>query len=521
VDSAFSSPARRPHLALAVLCGVLFLTFLDNTVVSVTLADIQGRLHAGVVSLQWVVNGYALVFAALMLTGGTLGDLLGRKRVMLSGVALFCVGSVVAALAPNVGILVVGRVIMGTGAAASEPGTLSVIRHVFPETRERARAVGLWAAVSGLALALGPVLGGLLVGVADWRAVFWFNLGFGALAFVAAVVAVPESSDPAGRRLDPVGILLGAGALTAAAFGIIMGETAGYRTWWIVLLLVGSIGLGTGFARWETRASDPVLPVTFFRHPIFAGSNVVALFNYFATFAIFFFVALYLQLIDNSSAYRTAGAFVPMAVGLVISSLFTGRWVAVSGPRLPMVIGCLLGAAGTVLTRHLIGPGVGLVDLGLTMGLAGLGFGMAIVPVTSSVLTVAPPERSGMAASATNTSREMGAVLGVAVLGALVNGSLTSKLTATMQALHIPSQFQGLVITYVTTGAAPSSIGGVSISNPAVKALENKILGAAAGAFLAGLRDALLLAAVVLVLGAVVSAATIGAGRPSAIGSQR
>src|ERR1700677_3391873 len=187
--------SRGQSLALATLCAVLFLTFLDNTVVSVGLADVQSSLHASITSLQWVVNGYALTFAAFMLAGGTLGDLLGRKAVMLSGVGLFCIGSILAATAPNVDWLISGRVIMGLGAAASEPGTLSIIRHVYPDARTRADALGVWAAVSGLALALGPVIGGVLVGLWSWRAIFWFNLLIGAVGLIMAWRFVPETRD--------------------------------------------------------------------------------------------------------------------------------------------------------------------------------------------------------------------------------------------------------------------------------------------------------------------------------------
>ena len=205
------SPAQA--VALATLCAVLFLTFLDNTIVSVGLANVQSDLHAGVTSLQWVVNGYALTFASFMLAAGMLGDILGRKRIMLAGVAIFCAGSVVAALASNVDWLIAGRVIMGVGAAASEPGTLSIIRHVYPDRETRADALGVWAAVSGLALALGPVIGGALVGFSSWRAIFWFNLGFGVVAFVLAAVFVPESSDRQGRSIDVAGFVLRRGVL--------------------------------------------------------------------------------------------------------------------------------------------------------------------------------------------------------------------------------------------------------------------------------------------------------------------
>ena len=284
-------------LALATLCAVLFLTFLDNTVVSVGLANVQSDLHAGVTSLQWVVNGYALTFASFMLAAGMLGDILGRKRIMLAGVAIFCAGSVVAALAGNVDWLIAGRVIMGVGAAASEPGTLSIIRHVYPDRETRADALGVWAAVSGLALALGPVIGGALVGFSSWRAIFWFNLGFGVVAFVLAAVAVPETSDRQGRSIDVLGFLFGAAFLACLSFAVIQGEESGYTATWIVALFVLCGVSGIAFVITERRVKSPMLDLTMFRRPPFAGSNFVAFVAYFGTFSIFFFTALYLQVV--------------------------------------------------------------------------------------------------------------------------------------------------------------------------------------------------------------------------------
>ena len=279
-------------LALATLCGVLFLTFLDNTVVSVGLANVQSDLHAGVTSLQWVVNGYALTFASFMLVAGMLGDIFGRKRVMLVGVAIFCAGSVVAATASNVDWLIAGRVIMGIGAAASEPGTLSIIRHVYPDRKTRADALGIWAAVSGLALALGPVIGGFLVGFSSWRAIFWFNLGFGVVAFVLAAVAVPETSDRQGRRIDVLGFIFGAAFLACLSFAVIQGETSGYTASWIVGLFVACGVSGIAFVITEKKVKSPMLDLSMFRLPPFAGSNFVAFVAYFGTFSIFFFTAL-------------------------------------------------------------------------------------------------------------------------------------------------------------------------------------------------------------------------------------
>ncbi|HKH88114.1 MAG TPA: MFS transporter, partial [Acidimicrobiales bacterium] len=293
----------RRNLALATLSLVLFLTFLDNTIVSVTLAEIQPSLGTGVTQLQWIVNGYALVFASFMLTAGTLGDLFGRKKVMLGGVAVFCAGSLLAALAPNADTLIAARVVMGLGAAASEPGTLSIIRHLYTDRRERAQALGIWTAVSGLALALGPVIGGTLVGIWSWRAVFWFNLLFGLVALAGAAIILPESADLVSRRLDLRGFALGAGAIGAASFAVVLGETDGYETWWIGLLFGGSIVLFTAFVLFERKAVNPVLNVGYFRKPAFAASNLVAFATYFGVFSIFFFVALYIQEVVGASPY--------------------------------------------------------------------------------------------------------------------------------------------------------------------------------------------------------------------------
>src|SRR6266700_1483380 len=208
---------RSRPVALATLCTVLFLTFLDNTVVSVALASIRADLHAGVSALQWVVGAYALTFAALMLTFGMVGDEFGRKKVMLAGAGVYCAGATMSALAPSIAVLVAGRAVMGLGAAASEPGTLSMVRQLYTDERSRNRALGVWAAVSGFSLALGPVLGGTLVGAWSWRGIFWFDVTFGLAALAAAALVLPESADPRAGRVDVAGTVLGACSLCTAS----------------------------------------------------------------------------------------------------------------------------------------------------------------------------------------------------------------------------------------------------------------------------------------------------------------
>ncbi len=513
-SSAQVGSSMRSRLALVALLLVLFLTFLDNTVVSVVLADVQSALHAGVSALQWVVNGYALAFASLMLTFGTLGDLFGRKKVMLAGVAVFCAGSVVSALATDTAVLIAGRVIMGVGAAASEPGTLSFIRHLYEQRGTRARALGLWVAVSGLALALGPVIGGVLAGIWSWRAIFWFNLVFGIAALVIASVALPENSDPENRKLDLPGAALGAVGLGALAFAVISGETAGYRASWVIALFGVAAVAALSFVVVERHVSNPVLDVRFLRRPAFAGSNFVAFSSYFGVFAVFFFVALYLQVVGSQSSYRTALDFVPMAGAMVVVSALSGRWVARSGPRLPMTAGCVLAGAGLLLTNAFLTPSSGLSTLGWTLPLVGIGFGLALVPVTSAALSSIPPEHSGMAASATNTSRELGAVVGVAALGSVVNAQLTTNLVRRLAAIGIPPQFRSEVVTAVTTGNVSGPAASAAGKNPAIASIVHKVVQAAYGAFSQGLDISLLAAGALMLVGALVALATMpGAGK--------
>jgi len=507
-DRGLGSPAQA--VALATLCVVLFLTFLDNTIVSAALGNIQSSLHASVEQLQWVVNGYALTFASLMLAFGSLGDRWGRKKMMLTGVAIFCAGSVVSAVANGPEMLIAGRVVMGVGAAASEPGTLSILRHVYPERGTRADALGVWAAVSALALALGPVIGGLLVGYDDWRAIFWFNLGVGALAFLMAAVFIPENSNPPKGRFDFIGVLLAIIVLGSLSTAVIEGETFGYGDAPISGLFALSFVAAIAFVLVERKVKNPVLDVRYFRRPAFVGSNFVAFAGYFGTFSIFFFTALYLEVVGNQSPYRLALDFVPMAGGMILASIATGPVVARIGPRWPMTIGCLLAGTGILGAAHVLSPTAAFGPLASTLAIAGVGFGIALVPVTSAALTLVPPERSGMAASATNTSRELGAVIGVAVLGSIVNAKLTGDLAAKLQAIGIPPKFQSVVIAAVTGGGLPSSgSAATKSSNAGVQKTINEVINAAYSAFGSGLHEALLVAGALILIGAVVAFVTI------------
>lgn len=498
---------RHHRSFLVIVCTILFLTFLDNTIVSVVLAGVQSTLKASVQELQWIVDGYMLVFAALMLSGGTLGDLFGRKKILLGGVGLFTIGSVISWLAPSSAVLIAGRAVMGIGAAASEPGTLSLIRHEYADRRIRARALGIWAAVSGAALAFGPVIGGVIAGAFSWREIFLFNAVVGVLALAFGWALLPESADPVGRRLDIAGLILGAASLTSATFGIISGESVGYTQWWIIGLFAAAVMLLGLFLWQERRCSDPVLPLSFFRIPPFSGASAVAFATNFGVFAVFFFTTLYLAIVAGFSGYGIALAFVAMAVAMVVAATFTGRWIGLHGSAIPTAVGCILAGGGILWLRAILSPTINTATLAWSLAVIGLGFGITLVTATSLTLNLVPPERSGMAASTFNTFRELGGVFGVAVLGSIVNGQLTGKLASRLQSLGLPHDFQSLAIYGVTHGGnlPPNAhvSPGIILQHPE---LVSQVRAATYQAFGTGLHIALELAAAFLLAAAIAAA---------------
>lgn len=531
LEPAISS-YRRP-IALATLCTVLFLTFLDITIVSVALAGIQTQLAAGVSALQWVVGAYALTFASTMLVFGTIGDQFGRKRIMVIGIAVYCVGALTAGLSVTIssssalGILLAARAVMGLGAAASEPGTLSMLRHLYPEYISRNRALGVWAAVSGFSLALGPVIGGYLVYLVGrihgwsnqgWRAIFFFEVLFGVAALVTAIIVLPENSDPDVRRIDISGAVLGATALATLIFAVIDAESAGFGSAPnLALLCISAVSFGA-FVWRESRAAHPLLDLRFLRVPGFVTPNIVAFCAYFATFAIFFFTALYLEEVTGYNGGQIAEVFLPMTALMIGASLLAGRWTGVVGIRWSIVAGCAAFAGGLLWTNVVISPNPWRPVLAAALAVTGIGIGTCVVPITSSVLTAVPPERSGMAASSTNTSREVGAVMGVAILGALVIGRLKSALVHRLTQLGLPHSIQTIVINGVLTGQEPSNGTSSSQAPSGQLTLVREVIHGVYAAFLSGLHVALYVSAGLVVAAGILAAITIrgrGEGAPS------
>ena len=403
------------------MCVGYFLVLLDVTIVNVALPDIGRHLGGGVAGLQWVVDGYALALASLLLAVGTAGDLRGHKRVVLRGLVLFGAGSLACGLAPNIGFLVAARVFQGIGAALMLPGTLAIISRAFPERSQQARAIGIWAAIGSIALPVGPLLGGVLVQSFGWRSVFLLNVPLVAFATLAAVRTVEESLNEVRRRFDRAGTTLGAGLLAVATFTVIRAGERGFDP------LVGAgaalaVALVAGFLRAERTSADPMLPLSLFRRRAFRAANAAAGVMNFATLGLLFLLTQYLQGIRHHSALAAGVALLPLAAPLSLLSPLTGHLTSRLGPKLPMLLGLvLLAAAGVTLLD--VSPASGFGSLLPTLLLWGIGIGLLTPAVVAAAVASVEPERAGLASGVNNTARQTGGVFGVAIFGAIAGST--------------------------------------------------------------------------------------------------
>lgn len=393
---------------LFTMCAGMFLVQLDVTVVNVALPTLGSELHADVPQLQWVVVGYSVVLAALLLTGGALGDVLGHRGVVLTGLAVFGAASAACGLAQSAGWLVAGRAVQGVGAALLLPGTMAVITGTFPGRTERARALGIWAGISALALPAGPLLGGILVQAAGWRPVFWLNVPIVAAAAVATRRLVPPDVRKPGR-VDIPGAATAALALGSGVYAVIA------KTPWVGVLAVAA---AVAFVAVEQRSAEPMLPLSLLRPRQTAGANLVSAAMNFVGLGSVLVFTLYLQDVLEAGPIAAGVALLPMFVPLVLLGPVTGRLTAKFGPRPQILAGLVLGAAA-MLNLLRIGPGSGYGTLLPTLLVLSVGMGLLTAAVVTAAVSDAPGERAGIAGGINNAARQAGGALGVAVFGAV------------------------------------------------------------------------------------------------------
>jgi EmrB/QacA subfamily drug resistance transporter len=414
---------NRKWWTLGAMCFALFMIMLDNTVVNVALPSIQRDLDASISGLEWTINGYTLSFAVLLATGGRLGDIFGRRRMFIVGVVIFAVSSATAGLAQNSTDLVLSRVVQGVGAALMMPATLSIVTHAFPP-EERGKAMGTWAGVSALALAVGPVLGGLLTEHVSWRAIFYLNIPVAIGAVAAALFAVRESRDTSvGKEVDFAGVAVLTASLTALILALVEGNAWGWGSTEIVALLAGSaVGLAA-FVAIELRVRVPMVEFRFFSDRNFLGAVIVALIISFAMLGVFFFLALYMQNILHYSPLEAGVRFLPSTLMIVAVAPVAGRMADRFGPRWLIVAGLLvLTSSLYAFTGIAVDSSYG--DLLPGFMLLGIGIAMTMSPMTTAAMNAVPVEKAGIASGVLSMFRMVGGSLGVAVTGAIFQGAV-------------------------------------------------------------------------------------------------
>jgi EmrB/QacA subfamily drug resistance transporter len=428
---------RRRLLILAICCMSLVIVGLDNTIVNVALPSIQRELHAPVSGLQWVVDAYTLVLASFLILAGSTADRLGRRGTFQVGLATFTIGSLLCSLAPSLGWLVGFRMLQALGGSMLNPVAMSIIVNTFTDRVERARAIGVWGAAIGVSLALGPVVGGLLIASVGWRGIFWVNIPVGVAAIVLTALFVPESRAPHPRRLDPVGQVLVIVTLATLVYGIIEGPRHGWGSPEIIACFCLAAAGGAGLLIWEPRRAEPLLDLRFFRSAPFSGATLIAISGFAALGGFLFLNTLYLQDVRGYSALHAGLLTLPLAAVTVFFAPLSGRIISHRGPRLPLLVsGLCLTAGAALLTGLTATTPVGWLLLSYVI--FGIGFGMVNAPITNTAVSGMPDSQAGVAAAIASTSRQVGQSLGVAVVGSAVISVMAGPLrTSFVAASHV------------------------------------------------------------------------------------
>jgi len=411
----------RRLLVLAICSMSLLVVGLDATVVNVALPAIHRSLHASVAGLQWTVDAYTLVLASLLMLAGSTADRVGRRRTFQTGLVVFSLASLMCGLAPSLELLVAARVLQAIGGAMLNPVAMSIVRNVFEDPRERAQAIGVWGAVFGISMALGPIVGGALVDAFSWRAVFFINLPVGLAAIALTAAFVPESRAPRPRRIDPIGQLLVVVALASLTYAIIEAPRRGWLSAEIVGLFVVSLASFGSLVAYELRRREPLLEMRFFRSAPFAGASAIAVCLFAAIGGFLFLNTLYLQDVRGLSPLDAGLYTLPMAGMMFVSAPISGRLVARFGARPSLVVGAsAVLISALMLTR--LSPSTATGYLFVAYLIFGLGSGLMNPPITNTAVSGMPPAQAGVAAAVASSSRQVGTTLGVAVLGAVAEG---------------------------------------------------------------------------------------------------
>jgi EmrB/QacA subfamily drug resistance transporter len=446
-----------------------FMTYLDNNVTNVAIPTIQRSLHLSIAGLEWVVSSYILVFAGLLLAGGRLADVYGRRRLFVIGLSVFTLGSLAAGLAGSGEVLIGARLVQGLGAALVVPTTLAIIMATFDSARERATAIGAWTAIGAMALAFGPLIGGFISQHLHWGWIFFINVPIGAITLAIAAFSVRESRGER-TRLDVPGLVSSAAALFALTYALIEGHDHGWTSGLIIGAFAAAAAAAAAFVFVESRAAQPMVTLSLFRSRVFSGGTVTMMLWAFGIFGIYFFTSIYLQNVLGFSPTRAGLAFVPMALCMALFASLAGPVSARLRPHRTVALGMLIMAVGLVLFAQL-GSGATFVSLLPGFLVFGAGAGLMNVPLTNAVLHSMPPERSGVAGALLNASREVAGLLGITIIGAVLRSRQGAALQhGTSQASSFLDGYHaGLVLTIalIAFGAVVSYVALRHVADPA------------------------------------------------------
>ena len=446
-DTISTLTARRKAIVLASCCLSLLIVSMDATIVNVAIPAIRTDLGATASQLQWVIDVYTLVLASLLMLSGAMGDRFGRRRVFQAGLVIFALGSLLCSLAPGIDALIAARFLQAIGGSMLNPVALSIISQVFTGPVERARAIGIWGAVVGISMALGPTVGGLLIHLISWRAVFWINLPICLAAIVLTAIFVPETRSATMRNIDPVGQLLAVVFLFGAVFTLIEGPALGWGNARVIAAGGVAVLAFAAFLRYESRRTDPFIDLRFFRSVPFASATVIAICAFASWGALLFMMSLYLQGARGYSAVQTGLIYLPIAVGALVFSPLSGRLVGHYGARPSLLVsGVMIAAASTVLA--LLPEAAPVWALMTVFAVFGIGFSMVNAPITNAAVSGMPLDRAGAASAVTSTSRQIGVSIGVALCGSVAGAALagTGSFAASARPLWLVCVALGVVI---------------------------------------------------------------------------
>ncbi len=482
-----ATPDPRRWWTLAVLCLSLLVISLDNTILNVALPTLELDLGASSSQLQWIVDSYMLVFAGLLLTAGALGDRFGRKRTLTFGLLIFGLGSALSALAGSANALIASRALMGIGGAFIMPSTLSILTATFP-AHERAKAIGIWAGVSGLGIAIGPLAGGWLVENANWSWVFLVNVPIVIGALVAGRWLVPESLDPSAPRLDLPGFGLSTAGLVALVWAIIEAPNSGWTSPTILAAFGLAVTLLLGFVAWERRSPHPMLDVKLFRNPRFSAASGAITLSFFAMFGAIFFLTQYLQLVLGFSALEAGVRILPVAVGIALGGPLSAKLSERIGAKVVVASGLgLVATALLLMAQFEVSSGYGIVAASFV--LLGLGIGMAMTPATDAVMGSLPLAKASVGSAVNDATRITGGALGVAIMGSIMTSGYRGDMDAIGAGAAAGDSLSGALAT-------ASGLGGQAGARLAATAQE---------AFVGGMHTAVLVGAAIALAGALVA----------------